>query len=869
MKPHRANLSHPLQFMIKMESTVALWQIPSAQDPNATFAQKRLCPPTRLGIAKLDVLVLNDAQWVEDGRPHYTIQVEKTSQALELDQPRQITISTVSPSALRFYLADGDAQYLLTVRNTSTAVCSLVLVKGEAGAGLCPSPDTDPKLFSSKHQTMLEQSTIVIGPAQFPDTSFVDISLIVKTDDEGCYSLDWPRPAESSAARNMSVIIHVTKVRSELVVESVWILVALYLISFTPILFLLLWDYRRGVPSKKCPSSSAQCCPTEKKTTGDNTDVEMSLCPQHLDLPDSGTDECDSVPLPSTAIDQTDRAAQVLPFHNLDPCVINIAISESGCNVHKSLGDKTEAYELIHRPSSADQNPNCDLKRSEVDDNTGDTTITSSLERSSYDEKFDSKVVSAGGKTNILIGDTDHSSLKLRYNKEINEVYDSKEIMKNQMINKINSVRRRKKKANKFDPVLSDMCFDFYDPKAFEHSIFLRSTSYLWLTILMGVFYILPVFQLMLQEQWTSLHTGNLDKCYFNFQCMHPYMALEDFNHVFSNVGYVFSGLVFVVVVWSRSKRSTSRLCTCVNLAEPSHPTNCGIPEQYGIFYAMGWALILQGALSACYHICPTAKNFQFDTTFMYLMAVLLFQKVYQFRHPDITHTSHLVFLLLGIALIFEVVGYYTTHIIFWILFVVIYIILLTLIVVHIYSNGKGPSIRKKCREGIRCLEFIPSCPNFLSWNFLPSCAVFVVNLLMAAYFITVQKPGVSRYILLITIGNMILYIIYYICNKIYLRFRPEERIVEEQIEVTTWLYGGVSLLFMLGALWFFKAELKSSARPPALSRNLNQKCVTKIFDNHDMWHLLSAQGLFYTFMFILTMEDNNIGVPRDKIPVF
>ena len=60
-----------------------------------------------------------------------------------------------------------------------------------------------------------------------------------------------------------------------------------------------------------------------------------------------------------------------------------------------------------------------------------------------------------------------------------------------------------------------------------------------------------------------------------------------------------------------------------------------GIPQQFGIFYAMGWALIFQGCFSAFYHVCPTRKNFQFDTSFMYVIAILLFIKIYQFRHSD------------------------------------------------------------------------------------------------------------------------------------------------------------------------------------------------------------------------------------------
>ena len=57
-----------------------------------------------------------------------------------------------------------------------------------------------------------------------------------------------------------------------------------------------------------------------------------------------------------------------------------------------------------------------------------------------------------------------------------------------------------------------------------------------------------------------------------------------------------------------------------------------GIPEQYGIFFALGLALVMEGVLSGSYHICPTKVNFQFDTTFMYVIGVLLFLKFYQFR---------------------------------------------------------------------------------------------------------------------------------------------------------------------------------------------------------------------------------------------
>ena len=48
-----------------------------------------------------------------------------------------------------------------------------------------------------------------------------------------------------------------------------------------------------------------------------------------------------------------------------------------------------------------------------------------------------------------------------------------------------------------------------------------------------------------------------------------------------------------------------------------------------------------------------------------------------------------------------------------------------------------------------------------------------------------------------------------------------------------------------------------------------NYECILMFFDNHDMWHFTSALGLFFTFMWLLTLEDNNTDTPWEEIPVF
>ena len=80
------------------------------------------------------------------------------------------------------------------------------------------------------------------------------------------------------------------------------------------------------------------------------------------------------------------------------------------------------------------------------------------------------------------------------------------------------------------------------------------------------------------------------------------------------------------------------------------HETEYGVPTQYGLFFAMGLTLFMEGVISSSYHVCPTNVTFQFDTTFMYLIAVLMFMKLYQVRHSDVSANAVGVFFGLGVV---------------------------------------------------------------------------------------------------------------------------------------------------------------------------------------------------------------------------
>jgi hypothetical protein len=194
----------------------------------------------------------------------------------------------------------------------------------------------------------------------------------------------------------------------------------------------------------------------------------------------------------------------------------------------------------------------------------------------------------------------------------------------------------------------------------------------------------------------------------------------------------------------------------------------------------MGASLVGEGILSACYHICPTGINFQFDTTFMYALSLLIFLKVYQFRHLRITPPATSTGLFLAILLYLEVSGYFFDHWAFWIVFVLFYLGVTNYIILKIYRSeelshpegGQRVSVQtySQLRSG---QETGPPAPAVWSWRNIrtrPILAVVVANVSLAIYILICHTPGVSSYILLILSVNMALYFFYYLACKMYYR---------------------------------------------------------------------------------------------------
>ena len=65
--------------------------------------------------------------------------------------------------------------------------------------------------------------------------------------------------------------------------------------------------------------------------------------------------------------------------------------------------------------------------------------------------------------------------------------------------------------------------------------------------------------------------TGNQDLCYYNFKCARRLGVLSSFNSVYSNIGYVMLGLLFLALAYRRSKNVAAYLSLLITLHVTLH----------------------------------------------------------------------------------------------------------------------------------------------------------------------------------------------------------------------------------------------------------------------------------------------------------
>ena len=321
--------------------------------------------------------------------------------------------------------------------------------------------------------------------------------------------------------------------------------------------------------------------------------------------------------------------------------------------------------------------------------------------------------------------------------------------------------------------------------------------------------------------------------------------------------------------------------------------SNFGLVQQFGIFYTMGFSMLmqvshnskelktftfLQGIFSCIFHICPSNISLQFDTTMMYVMLILVYVKVYQFRHPDISAKSFLAMYTLAGALVLEACSLYIHPIggkaIFYAVFCLFYLSILLKTAFDMYYHGstsfwtRAAMLKQSAKNGTYCLSPI---------RFVLMILVVLLNIGLMCFLVTHNAlksgpQGFSSPILVICGFNVTVFLFHYI----YYKVREVKRIREKgtYAKFIRLAFSSLLLLSALGlagwAMKFYLARHQSRNLTAAESRNLNDPCsVLDFFDNHDIWHFLSSAALFLVFIFLLTIDDDTLALKRQEIRVF
>uniref|UniRef100_A0A8D2ISC2 SID1 transmembrane family member 1 n=1 Tax=Varanus komodoensis TaxID=61221 RepID=A0A8D2ISC2_VARKO len=120
--------------------------------------------------------------------------------------------------------------------------------------------------------------------------------------------------------------------------------------------------------------------------------------------------------------------------------------------------------------------------------------------------------------------------------------------------------------------------------------------------------------------------------------------------------------------------------------------------------------------------------------------------------------------------------------------------------------------------------------------------SIFKCMKLPFAIFGLVYRPkDFASYMLGIFICNLLLYLAFYVIMKL----RNAERLLPIPLFCIV-----ATAVVWAAALYFFFQNLSSWEETPAESREKNRPCILlEFFDDHDVWHFLSAAALFFSFL--------------------
>jgi len=367
-------------------------------------------------------------------------------------------------------------------------------------------------------------------------------------------------------------------------------------------------------------------------------------------------------------------------------------------------------------------------------------------------------------------------------------------------------------------------------------------TYYYKFLILIGIFYILPSLEFVFFQSKDENVV-----CYYNKLCKNDFGFIPSFNSVISNIFYIIYGIIYCIIV----KKTFQVNKNGISLN--------GLDNNAGLYYSLGITLMFEGICSATYHICPTKLNFQFDTTFMFIGAILMFITIYQKRHdppyPMKIYSFIAFIVFLNILPLADISNNYEP--IFWSLIFLIVAYIMIFGSIYIYYGTEYDfeiSSMKALYSNIKKLEYkdIPKVALLVCLN------TYTLGMYIYA---AITKPNFTDWFLGVSIINMLIYFIYYIALKIK---------HNEKINKIFYVWILLDLAIISLSLVFFLKTSSNIFLTIEESDALNHPCVLfNYFDYHDIWHILSATGLFMFINIVYFLDKNLSSIIDQDIPVF
>ena len=387
--------------------------------------------------------------------------------------------------------------------------------------------------------------------------------------------------------------------------------------------------------------------------------------------------------------------------------------------------------------------------------------------------------------------------------------------------------------------------------------------AYYWkLLLLLSLFYALPASQFLIW-QYRQGSTEGFDQpgqeCYFNFKCARQALGFYNFNNIVSNGMYVVVGCAFMLGVY---------------LDRRGWQCGVGLDCDASLYYALGIAISCEGVFSAIYHICPSALNFQFDTTFMVVSGGLFLMSVYAKRHhyivPSAITAYGWMFVFIGLNMLS--LSEWLPTALFWIAcsLVVVFLNLRGSFVV--YQPMSYKSLPAKLRDFYRRIRSCQGPRRRKRFAFFVVCNLLILALSLAPLTYS-QTKGVdpdSRSFPVFILGILVVSWIIYFFWYLFMKTVNTRRNPDEAVHLASIMFISLTVVFWILGVYFFKIPISNKFLSWEESKTLNADCVLfDYFDTHDIWHFTSALALGGQLMSIYTVDRQLRYTQRNQIVVF